>query len=180
MCRFNPCPDCHHDSNSSISSHWILILHRLQDRPSERRVRRVQSEWHLRRDRDPDPRLGDQSARPLTKHRHLEKSQWFTLGACLVLGGLTLAFHEGHLPQVEGAAGQLAVRPGLRRQSLHRRQADDPAHHGPCHPVATWGLWVRLNIAWVVFFLVCGFANLYVVFTYRLLGGTSRCSAASA
>ncbi|WP_171523688.1 septation protein IspZ, partial [Acinetobacter baumannii] len=28
------------------------------------------------------------------KHRHLEKSQWFTLGACLVLGGLTLAFHE--------------------------------------------------------------------------------------
>ena len=28
------------------------------------------------------------------------------------------------------------------------------------------GLWVRLNIAWVVFFLVCGFANLYVVFTY--------------
>ncbi len=28
------------------------------------------------------------------------------------------------------------------------------------------GLWVRLNIAWVMFFLVCGFANLYVVFTY--------------
>ncbi len=26
--------------------------------------------------------------------------------------------------------------------------------------------WTRLNVAWILFFLVCGFANLYVAFHY--------------
>ncbi len=99
------------------------------------------------------------------KHRHLEKSQWFTLGACLVLGGLTLAFHEDTFlkwkaPLVNwlfalAFAGShfIGDKPMIQRIMGHAIQLPQ-------------GLWVRLNIAWVVFFLVCGFANLYVVFTY--------------
>ncbi|RZM67961.1 septation protein A, partial [Klebsiella pneumoniae] len=95
------------------------------------------------------------------KHRHLEKSQWFTLGACLVLGGLTLAFHEDTFlkwkaPLVNwlfalAFAGShfIGDKPMIQRIMGHAIQLPQ-------------GLWVRLNIAWVVFFLVCGFANLYV------------------
>lgn len=84
--------------------------------------------------------------------------------ACLVLGGLTLAFfHEDTFLKWKAPLVNWLSGPGLRRQSLHRRQADDPAHHGPCHPAAAGPL--RLNIAWVVL-PGCGFANLYVVFTY--------------
>jgi intracellular septation protein len=28
-------------------------------------------------------------------------------------------------------------------------------------------VWVRLNIAWIAFFLVCGAANLFVAFTFE-------------
>ena len=28
-------------------------------------------------------------------------------------------------------------------------------------------IWTRLNIAWIIFFIVCGCANLYVAFTYE-------------
>ncbi|NAT28531.1 septation protein A, partial [Pseudomonas syringae pv. actinidifoliorum] len=28
-------------------------------------------------------------------------------------------------------------------------------------------IWTRLNIAWIIFFLFCGAANLYVAFTYQ-------------
>ena len=28
-------------------------------------------------------------------------------------------------------------------------------------------IWVRLNLAWIVFFLFCGCANLFVAFTYQ-------------
>src|SRR5690606_6596378 len=28
-------------------------------------------------------------------------------------------------------------------------------------------IWIRLNLAWIAFFLVCGFANLFVAFTFH-------------
>jgi intracellular septation protein len=28
-------------------------------------------------------------------------------------------------------------------------------------------IWTKLNIAWIIFFLFCGGANLYVAFTYQ-------------
>jgi intracellular septation protein len=28
-------------------------------------------------------------------------------------------------------------------------------------------IWTKLNIAWIIFFLFCGAANLYVAFTYQ-------------
>ena len=96
----------------------------------------------------------------------LEKSQWLTLVACLVFGSLTLAFHsetflKWNAPVVNWVfdlifAGSHFVGDRLLIQRImgHALTLPQP-------------IWVKLNIAWIVFFLFCGAANLYVAFTYQ-------------
>ncbi|OQR26842.1 septation protein A [Pseudomonas sp. Bc-h] len=96
----------------------------------------------------------------------LEKSQWLTLVACLVFGSLTLAFHsetflKWKAPVVNWVfalifAGSHFIGDRLLIQRImgHALTLPQP-------------IWVRLNIAWIVFFLFCGAANLYVAFTYQ-------------
>lgn len=98
--------------------------------------------------------------------RKLEKSQWLTLAACLVFGSLTLAFHsetflKWKAPAVNwlfalAFAGShfIGDRVLIKRMMGHALQLPDP-------------IWLRLNVAWVVFFLFCGAANLFVAFTYQ-------------
>ena len=96
----------------------------------------------------------------------LEKSQWLTLIACLVFGSLTLAFHsetflKWKAPVVNWVfalifAGSHFVGDRLLIQRI--------MGHALTLPQAVW---TKLNIAWVVFFLFCGAANLYVAFTYQ-------------
>lgn len=98
--------------------------------------------------------------------RRLENGQWITLLACLLFGGMTLAFHsetflKWKAPVVNWlfAAGFAAShfigdRPLIQRLLGHAVQLPAP-------------LWVRLNLAWVAFFLFCGLANLYVAFTFH-------------
>lgn len=100
------------------------------------------------------------------QQRKLEKGQWLTLLACLVFGGMTLAFHsetflKWKAPVVNwlfaiafAATHFIGDRPLVQRIMGH---AITLPHH----------LWVRLNIAWILFFLVCGFANLIVAFTFH-------------
>lgn len=100
------------------------------------------------------------------KQRKLEKSQWLTLIACLVFGSLTLAFHsetflKWKAPVVNwlfalAFAGShfIGDRPLIQRVMGHALAL----------PAAVW---VKLNIAWVLFFVFCGAANLYVAFTYQ-------------
>lgn len=99
----------------------------------------------------------------LLKQRRLDKSQAITLAACLLFGGLTLAFHsetflKWKAPAVNGlfalafAASQLiGDKPLVQRLMGHAVEL----------PAAQWA---RLNIAWILFFIVCGGANLYVAF----------------
>lgn len=96
----------------------------------------------------------------------LEKSQWLTLVACLVFGSLTLAFHsetflKWKAPVVNWLfalifAGSHFIGDRLLIQRImgHALTLPQP-------------IWVKLNIAWIVFFLFCGAANLYVAFTYQ-------------
>ncbi|SEQ75928.1 intracellular septation protein [Pseudomonas sp. NFACC02] len=96
----------------------------------------------------------------------LEKSQWLTLIACLVFGSLTLAFHsetflKWKAPVVNWLfalifAGSHFIGDRLLIQRImgHALTLPQP-------------IWVKLNIAWIVFFLFCGAANLYVAFTYQ-------------
>lgn len=98
--------------------------------------------------------------------RKLEKSQWLTLAACLVFGSLTLAFHsetflKWKAPAVNwlfalAFAGShfIGDRVLIKRMMGHALQLPDP-------------IWLRLNVAWVVFFVFCGAANLFVAFTYQ-------------
>lgn len=96
----------------------------------------------------------------------LEKSQWLTLAGCLVFGSLTLAFHsetflKWKAPVVNWVfalvfAGSHFIGDRLLIQRI--------MGHALTLPQA---IWTRLNIAWIVFFLFCGAANLYVAFTYQ-------------
>lgn len=98
--------------------------------------------------------------------RKLEKSQWLTLAACLVFGSLTLAFHsetflKWKAPAVNwlfalAFAGShfIGDRVLIKRMMGHALQLPDP-------------IWLRLNVAWIVFFVFCGAANLFVAFTYQ-------------
>src|SRR5690554_2069676 len=99
-------------------------------------------------------------------HRRLEKSQWLTLFGCLFFGGLTLAFHsetflKWKAPVVNwlfalGFAGShfIGQQPLIKRVMGHAVSLPDP-------------IWTKLNIAWVIFFIVAGGANLFVAFTFH-------------
>ncbi|MCY1219392.1 putative intracellular septation protein A [compost metagenome] len=98
--------------------------------------------------------------------RRLEKGQWLTLVACLVFGGMTLAFHsetflKWKAPVVNwlfalAFAGShfIGDKPLIQRMMGHALNLPQ-------------AIWIRLNLAWIAFFLVCGFANLFVAFTFH-------------
>ena len=100
------------------------------------------------------------------KQRKLEKSQWLTLIACLVFGSLTLAFHsetflKWKAPVVNWLfALAFAGSHFIGDKLLIKRIMG----HALTLPDAVW---TRLNLAWIVFFLFCGAANLFVAFTYQ-------------
>jgi intracellular septation protein len=98
--------------------------------------------------------------------RRLEKGQWLTLLACLVFGGMTLAFHsetflKWKAPVVNWlfAAG-FAASHFIGDKVLIQRVMD----HAVQLPQQ---IWTRLNLAWVVFFIFSGCANLFVAFTFH-------------
>jgi len=98
--------------------------------------------------------------------RRLEKSQWLTLLACLVFGGMTLAFHsetflKWKAPVVNWlfalaflGSHFIGDKPLIQRMLGHAVKLPAP-------------IWTRLNIAWIIFFIVCGSANLFVAFTFE-------------
>jgi len=102
----------------------------------------------------------------LIRQRRLEKGQWLTLVACLVFGGLTLAFHsetflKWKAPAVNwlfatAFAGShfIGDRVLIKRIMGHALTLPEP-------------VWTRLNLAWIAFFLFCGAANLFVAFTFQ-------------
>ena len=98
--------------------------------------------------------------------KRLEKGQWLTLAACLLLGGMTLAFHsetflKWKAPVVNwlfalGFAGSHWIGDKLLIQRMMGHAISLPA------PV-----WRNLNLAWIAFFLIAGSANLFVAFTFQ-------------
>src|SRR5690606_24017006 len=100
--------------------------------------------------------------------RKLEKGQWLTLIACLVFGGMTLAFHsetflKWKAPVVNwlfatafAASHFIGDRPLVQRIMGHAISLPQP-------------LCLRPNLPWVVFFLIGGFANLFASFTFHAI-----------
>lgn len=102
----------------------------------------------------------------LVVQRKLEKGQWLTLVACLVFGGMTLAFHsetflKWKAPVVNWlfAAG-FAASHFIGNKVLIQRMMG----HAVSLPQPVW---IRLNIAWIAFFIFSGCANLFVAFTFH-------------
>ncbi|MCG6538975.1 septation protein IspZ [Pseudomonas sp. KSR10] len=97
--------------------------------------------------------------------RRLTKSQWLTLAACLLFGGLTLALHSEAILKWKApvlnwlfalaftGSHFIGEKPLIQRVMGHAVQLQ-PAQ------------WTKLNVAWILFFLICGFANLFVAFVY--------------
>lgn len=97
--------------------------------------------------------------------RRLEKSQWLTFGACVLFGSLTLALHSETILKWKTpvltwvfavafvCSHLIGEKPLIQRMMGHAIQL----------PAAQWA---QLNVAWIIFFLVCGFANLFVAFVY--------------
>ncbi|HEX8589871.1 septation protein A [Pseudomonas sp.] len=96
----------------------------------------------------------------------LEKSQWLTLIACLVFGSLTLAFHSETFLKWKAPVVNwvFALIFGGSHFIGDRLLIQRIMGHALTLPQAVW---TKLNIAWIVFFLFCGAANLYVAFTYQ-------------
>ena len=100
------------------------------------------------------------------RQRKLEKGQWLTLLACLVFGGLTLAFHsetflKWKAPVVNWLFALVFIGSHFIGDRLLIKRI---MGHALTLPEPVWG---RLNVAWIVFFLFCGAANLFVAFTFQ-------------
>lgn len=101
------------------------------------------------------------------KNRSFEKMHLFSLALITVLGGITIVFGDPAFIQWKPtvlnwvfAAAFLASQYIGKKSLVHRMiggQISLPEH-----------VWVRLNLSWVIFFIISGLANLYVAFYYGL------------
>ncbi|MFT0211215.1 septation protein A [Pseudomonas sp. F1_0610] len=100
------------------------------------------------------------------KQKRLERNQVITLVACLFFGGLTIAFHsetflKWKAPIVNwifaliflGSLFVAGKTPLIKRMMGHAINLPD-------------AVWYKLNIAWTIFFIFSGAANLFVAFTF--------------
>lgn len=99
------------------------------------------------------------------RHGKVENTHWVTLGLLVVFGGLTLVLHDPTFikwkPTVVNwlfAAAFLLSQLFMKR-SLLRRMMD----HAVSLPDQAW---LRLNMAWVLFFTAMGVLNLYVAYNF--------------
>lgn len=99
------------------------------------------------------------------RHRKVEKMHLATLGLLVVFGGLTIALHDPIFvmwkPTVVNWLFALVF---LGTQLIGGKPlVERMMSHAVTVPP---GIWHRLNLAWVLFFVVSGLANLYVVYFY--------------
>jgi len=99
------------------------------------------------------------------RQRRVEKIPLFTAALVLVLGGATLLLHDPVFvkwkPTVVNwlfAVAFLGSRFIGRKTLLERMMGDQLELPSP--------VWVKLTLAWAIFFLVMGLANLYVAYTF--------------
>jgi len=113
------------------------------------------------------------------KHRKVDTMLWVSLVIVTLLGGATLFFHDPVFIKWKPTAVYwlfglvLALSPVLFGKNLIRAVLE--AQMQLPEPV-----WKQLNLAWAAFFVVMGFLNLYVAFSFeestwvnfKLFGGT--------
>ncbi len=99
------------------------------------------------------------------KHRRFERMHLVSLGLIAVLGGMTLAFQDKTFIQWKPTVlNWVFAAVFLGSQFI----GDKPlVQRMMGHAVTTSrGVWRRLTLSWVLFFVAMGAANLYVAFNY--------------
>lgn len=97
------------------------------------------------------------------KYRKLEKMTLITFLMVAVFGGLTLFFHNDEfikwkvtviyaLFAIALLVSQLVMKKPLIQRMLGK-EITLPEH-----------VWAKLNVAWALFFIICGVANIYIAF----------------
>jgi len=95
------------------------------------------------------------------RHRHVERNLLITFGVILVFGGATLILRDPGFIKLKPTianwiiAGVFMSSQMFTNRSVIRRMMED--HLRMPDPI-----WARLNLAWVGFFITCGFLNLWV------------------
>jgi intracellular septation protein len=101
------------------------------------------------------------------KHHRVEKMHIFSLTLITVLGSITIAFGNPAFIQWKPTvlnwafAGTFLGSQFIGGQCLVKRMMSSQI-------TLPETVWVRLNLSWVVFFIISGTANLYVAFYYGL------------
>lgn len=99
------------------------------------------------------------------RHRKVDTMLWISLGIIVVFGGATLFFHNPTFIKWKPTAlywlfgGTLTVSAVIFRRNLIRKMLEAQVRL----PEPVWG---RLNFAWAGFFILMGFLNLYVAYTF--------------
>lgn len=99
------------------------------------------------------------------RHGKLEKSHLITLVLVVLLGGATLWLQDPNFimwkPTVVNwlfALGFLGAQLFTSQSLLERMMAE--------HLKLPSAIWSRLNVAWILFFIISGIANIYVAFNF--------------
>ncbi|ANI29177.1 intracellular septation protein A [Yersinia entomophaga] len=96
-------------------------------------------------------------------YRKVEKMTLVTAAMVVVFGSLTLAFHSDQFIKWKVTviyvlfAGALLISQLILKKPLIQRMLGKEL-------TLPDSVWSRLNLAWAMFFLVCGLANIYVAF----------------
>lgn len=99
------------------------------------------------------------------KHRQVPAMQWITLGLIVVFGGATLLLKdEMFIKWKPTVLNWLFAVAFLGSQYIGKKSFVERMLGASMTLPTT--LWVRLNWSWVVFFVLLGCANLYVVYNY--------------
>ena len=100
------------------------------------------------------------------KNKSLEKSQAITVAAVMLFGGMTLAFHdEAFLKWKAPIVNWIFAVAFLGSQFIGEKPlVQRMMDHAITLPNE---IWLKMNLSWVVFFVLLGAANLFVAFTFH-------------
>lgn len=100
------------------------------------------------------------------KNRELEKSHVVTLAAVMLFGGMTLTFHdEAFLKWKTPIVNWIFAVAFLGSQFIGEKTLlERMMGHAITLPD---NIWLKMNISWVIFFILLGAANLFVAFTFH-------------
>jgi intracellular septation protein len=99
------------------------------------------------------------------RHRKVEKMQWITLGLLTVFGGMTLLLHDPLFIKWKPTVVNWLFAAAFLGSALFRGPTLIQRMMGQAMELPS-AVWSRLNLAWGIFFLLLGLANLHVAFTY--------------